>query len=228
MDRKKDVSLRVRAISDLRRTLDLLDSLPLPEGMEIREQEFDVGEETGLDEITVQLAEQERTLQEKDHQIVKCTQQIKELQSALTMSDSQDKIILEQAGQLKKYENQLTEMGMVRAQLVDKEEMIQQYVEQINSLEENNKQLQSKMRGHEGEDEGENAEDEAQPESDHEISHDALEAIQSDPNLTSAHKKTMVMLYSQYTTPRKALKQQMRDESSTQAQHEEAAEADDE
>lgn len=135
------------------------------------------------------------------------TAQISELQSKITeltqslfLSENQDKIIQEQANQLKKYEEQLVELGKIRVQVINKEEMLQQYREEIQKLETRLQSAQTVTPS---------------PSEAKEKEADAKDAILQDPNLTMAHKKTMVMLYSQYTSPRKGLKQKLADEENT-------------
>ena len=83
--------------------------------------------------------------------------------------------------------------------------MIQKYIEQISDLEQKIQKDESQENA--VLEESSVAEAEKQ---------DTKETILHDPTLTSAHKKTMVMLYSQYTTPRKVLKKQLEQETESQ------------
>jgi len=90
-------------------------------------------------------------------------------------------------------------LQLARTQLLDKEEMIQQYVERITELE-------NKIH------EMENQQSAATEQLAKREREDAKEAILQDPKLTPVHKKTMVMLYAQYTNPRKGLKKKIAEE----------------
>ena len=124
----------------------------------------------GVEELTVKLAEYEK--------------KISGLQEDQKLRDDQDSIIQKQSAQLKKYEEQLIESGKLKAQLMDKEEMIAEYSSQLEELRSEAMEYKNQLK---------TSEETVEPKN-------AIDAINSDPKLTSAHKKTMMMLYSQYTS----------------------------
>lgn len=209
--------LRAQAVHDLKRTLAVLESVAIPDDIKVEgEVEFAVEETSGTEELTVHLAEQEKLLREKEEKLQACAQQIVELQTkvkdlseTINLSGKQDAMLQEQARTLKKYEDQLVELGQIRAEVVDRDEKIKLYQLDLEKLQ---KQLHELLA---------TQPQQQQPQA---KDVDAKDAILQDPNLTMAHKKTMVMLYSQYTSPRKALKKQMeegeKEETRTEAKEE--------
>jgi chromosome segregation ATPase len=198
--------LRAQAVHDLRRTLAMLESVAIPDDLKIEgEVSFSIEEPTGTEELTIQLAEQEKQLREKDEllqqkdghmlayeqQVVELQSKVKELSETIKLTGQQDNIIQEQARTLQKYEDQLVEFGQMRADLIEREEKISEYRQAVEALQKKLQESQTPQPSPQAKDV------------------DAKDAILQDPNLTMAHKKTMVMLYSQYTSPRKALKKQM-------------------
>ncbi len=185
---KQNARVRARAIAQVKRVLDQLESISLPQEILEEEVSGEMDDDAGLEEMSVRLMEQESVLESQQSKI-------KELENDYELRNDQDVLILKQAEKMELYQNQLIELGKLRAEqeesLDEKEKKLKEYEEKLGKVQSG----------------------EALPDAGGE-SHPVL-AIEKDASLNKAHKKTMIMLYSQYTRG-KSKNEKAADESSSE------------
>lgn len=181
---QKNVKLRVLALRDMKKIMESLESETIPENIDLPDEDeevhFSLEEDTGMEEFSVQLAEQERLLKEQEELLEKQEQEIQELkqQQIKEQETAQEEANAEYK---EKYEIAANQVEKMETDLANKEDMIQKYMLQIEELEKQIVDLKN-----------------APVEAPQEVKMDALQAIEQDPNLSKAHKYAMRLLYAQY------------------------------